>query len=619
MTMRITGLMLFVAAAAYSQPADPIAGEYRFVELGIRKVSASSVVTATNGGGTITFDPSGTAQFIARTRSGKEAAADASGERVWSRAAGASSITLASAMNRDVELEVRQSGDGGVLVGGSKSADGNFHLFAAVKASGREMSAAAFSGRYRGAYLTLSGGEPGLLATGFVEFFADGRGSLTRLKRIGHAATVDDVNRLDIRQSSTYTLQANGSGVVQFPLGSEFLTGEREVAVSPDGEIVLGYSTSGERDFLMLVRQPEPIDDSAINDVFWLAELFAETDFIFNAGAVRFGSAIGSLRSDGNGNASVAERVHRGASRLFLTTTNTLVVNFDGVASFGPQRKQRLDNFGFNSRAFAGALVGMEGELSLEHGIFIGVRAGAAAPSGIAVSPHGVLNAASLGAPTAPIAVGELVSLFGSGFANRTFTAPAGALPAELGGVRVLINGTAAPLALVSPNQINLVVPSNLDGESATVQVEAPGGMSNAVRVGVAPTSPGVFAAIINGVRRSIVVRPDYSLVTPERPARPGETLIVMASGLGPVDLSIDAGTPAPSSELSRTTDPGLRVYLQGLPVETHFSGLAPGFSGLYQINFTVPAGIRTLSASPLAIQTSDSFTDLADIPASAQ
>jgi uncharacterized protein (TIGR03437 family) len=51
--------------------------------------------------------------------------------------------------------------------------------------------------------------------------------------------------------------------------------------------------------------------------------------------------------------------------------------------------------------------------------------------------------------------------------------------------------------------------------------------------------------------------------------------------------VSID-GTAAPIDVLSRTTQK-IGVTVGGVPALIRFSGLAPGFSGLYQINFDVP------------------------------
>jgi uncharacterized protein (TIGR03437 family) len=65
-------------------------------------------------------------------------------------------------------------------------------------------------------------------------------------------------------------------------------------------------------------------------------------------------------------------------------------------------------------------------------------------------------------------------------------------------------------------------------------------------------------------------------------------------NGLGPVDNTPATGDPAPSApNLSRTLSlPGVMIGGKNAPVQ--FSGLAPGFSGLYQVNVTVPQNAGT-------------------------
>ena len=59
-------------------------------------------------------------------------------------------------------------------------------------------------------------------------------------------------------------------------------------------------------------------------------------------------------------------------------------------------------------------------------------------------------------------------------------------------------------------------------------------------------------------------------------------------TGLGPLSLQLQDGYAAPSSPLAHTVDP-FQVLVDGEDSEIFFSGLAPGFVGLYQINFRVP------------------------------
>src|SRR5262245_28185581 len=73
-----------------------------------------------------------------------------------------------------------------------------------------------------------------------------------------------------------------------------------------------------------------------------------------------------------------------------------------------------------------------------------------------------VVNAASFA--TDVLAPDSMAAAFGS-FATtggQTFTATSAQLPSTLGGVRVTVNGVDAGLIVVSPTQINLVLPANL-------------------------------------------------------------------------------------------------------------------------------------------------------------
>jgi uncharacterized protein (TIGR03437 family) len=84
---------------------------------------------------------------------------------------------------------------------------------------------------------------------------------------------------------------------------------------------------------------------------------------------------------------------------------------------------------------------------------------------------------------------------------------------------------------------------------------------------------------------------------------------------LGPVENAPPTGAPAPASPLARTTaTPEVRIG--GQPAQVLYSGLAPGFAGLYQINAAIPAGVAA-GAQPLTIATGGrSSTATLEIPA---
>jgi uncharacterized protein (TIGR03437 family) len=97
--------------------------------------------------------------------------------------------------------------------------------------------------------------------------------------------------------------------------------------------------------------------------------------------------------------------------------------------------------------------------------------------------------------------------------------------------------------------------------------------------------------------------------------AQPGETISLWANGLGPVTNQPASGDPATAIPLAKTIAP-VTAAIGGVNAAVSFSGLAPGFAGLYQINVTVPAalspgtypititiGSRTSEASTIAVQ----------------
>jgi uncharacterized protein (TIGR03437 family) len=147
-------------------------------------------------------------------------------------------------------------------------------------------------------------------------------------------------------------------------------------------------------------------------------------------------------------------------------------------------------------------------------------------------------------------------------------------------------------LTYVSPLQVNVQVPWELAGQSSVqVKVSVDDGslMGNVVTVPVAQYTPSFF------VGNGIITAQDATTgaqILGSNPAHPGEVLALYANGLGPVTNPPASGTPAPGGAnlASTTTQPV--VTIGGQQAQVGFSGLAPGYAGLYQINVTVPSGL---------------------------
>lgn len=202
-----------------------------------------------------------------------------------------------------------------------------------------------------------------------------------------------------------------------------------------------------------------------------------------------------------------------------------------------------------------------------------------------------IVNAASYEEGISP---GGLATIFGENLTtvNGVVLANSNPLPDRLAGVEVDISGIPAPI-------YGIAYANGQDQISIQVPYEAPTG-PNAAEIQVYDfdtlvadfftdsftEDPGLFT-YDNGL--AIAQASDYSLIGSDNPAIPGEPLVLYVTGLGPLDLDLTDGYGSPTQEpLARTVDP-FQVVVDNEDCSVFFSGLAPGFVGLYQINFYVP------------------------------
>lgn len=231
------------------------------------------------------------------------------------------------------------------------------------------------------------------------------------------------------------------------------------------------------------------------------------------------------------------------------------------------------------------------------------------------ISAGGVANGASFGlAPNNAVTPGSLISVFGTNLASAQAAADSIPLSTQLGGVSVTINGTPAPLNYVCHlcvggvgDQLNIQMPWGITGSTAQVIVTNGSSKSSAATVNVAQFNPGIFS-VNNGVGVAIAFFVDGALAAPSgsipglatRPAKAGDVLQIFATGLGAVDQHVNDGG-APTVLTNTTTMPS--VMIGGMQASTLFSGLAPGFVGINQVNAQVPTGAPTGNTVPLQLQ----------------
>ncbi len=212
------------------------------------------------------------------------------------------------------------------------------------------------------------------------------------------------------------------------------------------------------------------------------------------------------------------------------------------------------------------------------------------------VSTASVQNAATYLAPGAP---GMLATIWGRNFGSDQLHAAAIPLPTQLGATSVLVDNQRAPLLHVAPNQINFQLPTRLSAGKHALKVAALGMESDPIDFQVVDSAPGVFA--FNGQRGVVINLENGALNLPENAASRDSWVMTYGTGQGQVDPLVEAGEAAVASPLSQT--PAFPdVLIGGERAQVGFSGLAPGFVGLWQLNVKVPSSAPVGDSVPLVV-----------------
>jgi uncharacterized protein (TIGR03437 family) len=217
-----------------------------------------------------------------------------------------------------------------------------------------------------------------------------------------------------------------------------------------------------------------------------------------------------------------------------------------------------------------------------------------------ALNPGGVVNAASYAYPIAP---GSIAAAFGDLLVTSMSTDGSSPLLTSLSGLSLQFgDATEAPLFFASTGQVNFQVPWELAGQTQTTIAAAFNGQIGAAQtLSLAPFAPGIFSMSSQGNGQGAILDASYHLVDSSNPAAAGSTVLIFCTGLGAVTNQPPTGSPAGDTPLSETAITPT-VTIGGAPAQVTFSGLAPGYVGLYQVNVQVPAGLAATNAAPVAI-----------------
>lgn len=480
----------------------------------------------------------------------------------------------------------------------ASATEGNYRdLFVAIQA-GSSASNSKLQGAYQVGFLDFLQGNASNVRDGYVTLTSNGKGGFGNVTVNGAMANQTNTNIQQSFSGVTYSLTGNGSGTMTFPTASAplaaLVSGQKTLYISSDGNLLLAGDPNGFDILVGLKSIPSPASNATFQGTYFLGSL--QND----GSAAAFGSNVissyyGSTLGFGAQGAGVSH-LHLAyfGEPPFDYTTN-IIFNFSPDGTYNDGSYQYM--------------LGVNGQAQLQVGtgafytLILAMASPAAGAPGAAPIVDGskIFNSGSYAPVTNPVAPGEFVTLFGS---NLTAAPQSGSvpLPRELGGVKIAVNGRPAPISFVSPTQVNFLMPYELAQSFATIQLTSNGVAASPITLYASPSAPGIFTLTSDdgtyppGIGPAAVLHADYSLITAEHPATAGETLQLYVTGLGTVTPNVADGFAAPSSPPAMVDDFVLIDIVDAnfvdSPANVAFAGLAPGFAGLYQVNFVVPAGV---------------------------
>ncbi len=212
-------------------------------------------------------------------------------------------------------------------------------------------------------------------------------------------------------------------------------------------------------------------------------------------------------------------------------------------------------------------------------------------PARPVIRPFGVLHGASMNSFGLPR--GGVFLVQGAWLGPDTLVVAQPPYAVELASARIEIRSLAsgevfdAFLIHAWSFQLGAILPSGTPTGPAELTVQYEGRRSVAVEIEVVDAAPGIFSQSQEGGGPGVVQNyfspNEQPLNGLTHPARPGQYLILWATGLGPIDAPDNAEPPV--GDL-----PGdVVVRIGDLEVKPDYAGRAPGAPGVDQINVRLP------------------------------
>lgn len=229
-----------------------------------------------------------------------------------------------------------------------------------------------------------------------------------------------------------------------------------------------------------------------------------------------------------------------------------------------------------------------------------------------------VVNGASYtpnGLPGSAIAKGSIFVIKGTGLGPATLVQSGAPRPTDLSGTSIRISGggqnVSAFMIYASATQLAAILPSSTPTGNATLTVTYNGQTSDPAAFNVVQNGPGLFTLNQGGSGPAVLTDPNFNVLTYTNATHEGDVIIAWATGITPITSPDNEGAPVFDPPLT------VEVFVGNKLANVRFRGRAPGFTGLDQIVFDVPQGVRGCNVS-LAMRVGGNISNFTSLPVAA-
>jgi uncharacterized protein (TIGR03437 family) len=219
-----------------------------------------------------------------------------------------------------------------------------------------------------------------------------------------------------------------------------------------------------------------------------------------------------------------------------------------------------------------------------------------------AIQALGVRNAA-LGTTGEGVAAGSLISIFGANLAPALEVGPSDHLAQTLQNVSVRVDYSFLPLVLVSPSQINAQLPVGTTEGTHQITVRWEGKPETSAKFQVVRNAPGLFAISAGEQPLGSFIHSSGEPVTVDNPARAGELVAILGTGLGPYVIQPPDGFLFDENAGYSLADTATVLAGDGIALDVLYAGRSGFGVGVDAVRFHVLANLPDSSLLPVKLR----------------